>query len=70
MKERHRLHRIDEYVINAERGLTDWKVGRYWVIEFQPEPGDGVREPTATLADSGRGSNQDGSRTRPASVIR
>jgi hypothetical protein len=70
MGERHRFHRIDEYVTNADRGLTDWKVGRYWVIEFLPEPGGDIRGPAASLADSGEGPDQVGSRARPASVIR
>ncbi len=33
----HRFHRLDSYVVNADRGEKDWKVGRYWVVEFLPE---------------------------------
>ncbi|WP_261341623.1 glycosyltransferase family 39 protein [Tautonia sociabilis] len=37
MSARHRFRRIDSYVVNADRGETGWKVGRYWVVEFDPE---------------------------------
>jgi hypothetical protein len=37
MSEEHRFHRLDSYVVNADRGFVGWKVGRYWVIEFLPE---------------------------------
>ncbi|QDV36565.1 ArnT family glycosyltransferase [Tautonia plasticadhaerens] len=50
----HRFRRVDDYVVNAGRGLTDWKVGRYWVVEFEP----------------GEGTAQVGSNSRPRSVIR
>ena len=37
MKQQHKFNRVDSYVVNADRGLIDWKVGRYWVVEFQPD---------------------------------
>ena len=49
MGERHEFRRIDDYVVNADRGLPDWKVGRYWVVEFLPGDRDDGREPGPRL---------------------